>query len=79
MTEPRVTLQHVLNRGYQERGDGQTWCRSGIRAWCQRYGIDYLELVRDGVPASIFAATDGHGALIAQDAIDDAGGHRGRE
>lgn len=79
MTEPMVTLDLVLARGLVERHDGKTWCRSGIRAWCERYGIDYLELVHQGIPASRMANTDGWGELVAQDAIDAARLNHGRE
>lgn len=79
VADPLVTLQHVRARGYRERADGKTWCASGIRAWCERHGIDYLELVHQGIPASRMEATDGWGELVAQDARDEAGANDGRE
>lgn len=77
--DPLVRIHHVRAVGQAMRSDGKTWCASGIRAWCERHGIDYLALVHDGVPASIVAATDGWGEACAQAAIDEARGERGQQ
>lgn len=61
----RVTMEHVRALGYEQRGDGKTWCAAGIRAWCARNGIDYLELVHQGIPADTMAATDAWGQRLA--------------
>jgi hypothetical protein len=33
------------------------YCASGAKAWCERYGFDFRELVRDGLDADAVAAT----------------------
>lgn len=78
-SDPLVTLEIILERGRLQRGDGKTWCRAAIREWCARHGVDYLELVHHGIPASVMAATDGVGAQVAQDAIDKARAERGQQ
>lgn len=78
-SDPLVTMEIILERGHRQRGDGKTWCRSAIREWCTRHGIDYLELVHHGIPASVMAATDGVGAQVAQDAIDKARATHGKQ
>ena len=34
------------------------YCASGARTWCERYGFDFRELVRDGLDADAVAATN---------------------
>lgn len=33
------------------------YCASGAKTWCERYGFDFRELVRDGLDADAVAAT----------------------
>ena len=47
----RVTIQHVRRAG---------WCMSGVRPYCQRVGIDFRRLVREGIPISEVEGVDDH-------------------
>lgn len=76
--DPLVRMHHVRAVGTAMRCDGKTWCASGIRAWCESHGLNYLELVHDGLPASVVMATDGWGQRCAQAAIDEARADRGQ-
>ena len=71
-----VTIEHVRALGYLERTDGMTFCASGIREWCSRHGIDYLQLVYQGVPADTIRATDSWGVKLADMAEEE---QRGRQ
>lgn len=57
MDDPLVTMTHVRQLHY---------CASGARTFCERYGLDWREFVRHGLPASQFEQTgDALGAKIA--------------
>jgi orotate phosphoribosyltransferase len=45
----RVTMQHVRAAGY---------CVAGTRVFCQRYGLDFRELVHEGLPIHALLAID---------------------
>lgn len=52
-------------------------CASGAREWCQRYGFDFRELVRDGLPADAVAETqDQFGLAVAKLAMQRANSGR---
>lgn len=51
-----VTMRHLRSLGY---------CSRGARAWCERYGFDWLELVERGLPAEAVEATGDHYGLQA--------------
>lgn len=55
MTEPLVQLRHAR---MIKRPGGRPLCASGIRAWCERYGIDWAAFTGAGVPGEVFAAID---------------------
>ena len=64
MDDPLVTMTHVRQLRY---------CASGARTFCERYGLDWREFVRNGLPASQFEATgDALGAKIAHVAREGA-------
>lgn len=63
-----VRMEHIRAVGYRVRTDGKTFCASGIRDWCASQGIDYLELVRNGIPVEKFAGVDSWGDMIAEEA-----------
>lgn len=71
--DPLVTMEHVRTVGYRERHDGKTFCAAGVRAWCATHSIDYLQLVREGVPASIIEKTDSWGEMSAAEARNEHG------
>lgn len=71
--DPLVQMKHIREVGYRERSDGKTFCASGIRTWCATHGIDYLELVHTGIPASVMETKDSWGELIAAEARADNG------
>lgn len=71
--DPLVQVSHIRAVGYRERGDGKTFCASGIREWCRTHDLDYMELVHTGIAASIMESKDGWGVLIAQEARNDHG------
>jgi hypothetical protein len=39
------------------------YCSRGIRAFCRRYDIDFLQFVREGLDAEVFIATNDAQAL----------------
>lgn len=51
MTEPRVFLHHA--RAIRRPGQ-RILCMAGIRAWCERYGIDVAEFSESGIPGERF-------------------------
>lgn len=54
-------------------------CSRGARAWAQRYGIDYVKFLHDGVPASELEATgDALGMKLAAVAREEAA-RKGKE
>jgi len=67
--EPRVHMRHVRQQG---------WCASGARAWCAQNGIEWLQLVRDGVPCSQAEATGDHFAITAAAAAREEAAHEQR-
>lgn len=65
MTEARVTMQHLRSLKF---------CAHGARAWCERYGFDWRELVLNGLPAQAVADTgDSFGIRAAALAVQEAG------
>lgn len=48
MTEPRLYMRHVQ----QLRGRGTT-CRTGIRGWCTRHGVDLRAFAAEGLPGDV--------------------------
>lgn len=40
-----------------EHGHAIGYCAKGMRLFCQTYGLDYLEFVRNGFDESVFLAT----------------------
>jgi hypothetical protein len=50
-------------------------CSRGARMWAQRYGIDYVRFLHEGVPASTLEATgDALGKKLAAVARAEAAG-----
>lgn len=47
MPEPVIRFQHV--RAIRRRAD-RVLCVDGIRMWCERNGIDYQQLLDEGIP-----------------------------
>lgn len=43
MTEPRLYMRHV------QQLRGRTTCRSGIRGWCARHGVDLRAFAEGGM------------------------------
>lgn len=43
MSDPRLHLKHVFSLGY---------CERGARLMARRYGVDFNQLAREGVPLS---------------------------
>ena len=50
MTEPVVHLRHVR---MIRRGGDRPLCASGIRAWCERHGVDADLFFAQGVPGEL--------------------------
>ena len=72
MTELRVYLRHAR---LITEASGKPLCARGIRAWCDRNGIDLRELSRDGIPAERIAAIHDHYAQRALEiAFQEAAG-----
>lgn len=46
MTSQLVTIEHI-RRARESHGG---FCASGIRVWCERYGIDFRRLLQEGYP-----------------------------
>lgn len=61
MSEIIVRIEHLRALGY---------CAKGLRRWFADRGIDYLEVVENGVAADILLAT---GDAMAIAAVDYAG------
>lgn len=72
----RVTIETCRELGRRQRQDGKTFCASGIRIWCDRHGIDYLELVRDGIDGDRIRGTDGWGDMLVDIAKEQASGEQ---
>jgi hypothetical protein len=51
----RVTMEHA--RAAKLAGAGVT-CASGIRAWCERHGIDLHQVAAEGLPVEQVEAID---------------------
>lgn len=51
MSEPVVHLRHA--RMIRRNGD-RALCAAGIRAWCERYGIDADVFFAEGIPGEEF-------------------------
>ena len=62
MTEPVVYLRHVR---MIRRGGTRPLCASGIRAWCDRYGVDADLFFAQGVPGEVLLQTGDAFALKA--------------
>lgn len=52
----RVKLDHLRRLRY---------CMAGVRAWCERHGLDYNTLRTEGLPVEELEATGDHFALEA--------------
>ena len=63
-----VTLDHL--HSVPAWGGRPGFCHRGARALCERYGIDWTAIVRDGgLPASVLTAT---GDALALHLVDHA-------
>jgi hypothetical protein len=79
MTEPLPMVQMAHVRQIRRSG-GKRVCLTGIEAWCQRAGIDMVELQTHGIPGERLAAMDDTFAARALAvAIADQGAPHGRE
>lgn len=66
-----VTVQHIYS---VPNFNGRTgFCGRGTRAWFARHGIDWLNFVREGVPASVLIAT---GDAMALRVVEHARGQK---
>ena len=69
MTGVRVYLRHARQAGAGQR----VTCAPGIRAWCERNGVDLREIASEGIPVERIAAIPDHFAQrAAQIAIAEA-------
>lgn len=68
MTEP-LPLVHLRHARMIRRPNGRPLCAPGIRAWCDRHGIDWNDFTTTGVPGERFAAI---GDRYAARALDNA-------
>jgi hypothetical protein len=46
-----VRVRHIRQAGY---------CASGTRAWFERHGLNYMEFLKNGLPAEAILARDDH-------------------
>lgn len=56
MNDVIVTIDHV-------RGAGM--CTRGARAWAASHGIDYVDFLRNGLPAEVLESKDALGQRVA--------------
>lgn len=46
MTQQLVTIEHIRLARQKHGG----FCASGIKVWCERYGVDFRRLLQEGYP-----------------------------
>ena len=72
--DPLVTLAHARSVVY---------CSRGMRAFAAQHGLNWMEFVRDGIPASVLEATGDamaiKAAAVARHAATIAAGNRSDE
>lgn len=58
MSDPLVRVTHLRKAGL---------CSRGARLWCERFGLDYMQFVRVGYPASVIESKgDALGNRVAE-------------
>ena len=67
MTEPRLTVQHLRQLKF---------CPSGARQWCERHGLDWRQLVREGLPISQIEAVGDAFAMHASQLVREEHGQQ---
>lgn len=69
-----VTIKHLEIA----KAQGHPMCVRGLRAWADRHGLSFQDLMRNGLPIEELEATDELGRMIARIARDEEEAKDGR-
>lgn len=64
MNDPVLTMEHMRKLGY---------CARGVRAFFERYELDYSKFLSDGIPASVLLAVSNDDWMV-QKVVEVANG-----
>lgn len=64
MNDPVLTMEHMRKLGY---------CARGVRAFFERYELDYSKFLSDGIPASVLLSVSNDDWMV-QKVVEVANG-----
>ena len=64
MNDPVLTMEHMRKLGY---------CARGVRAFFERYELDYSKFLSDGIPASVLLSASNDDWMV-QKVVEVANG-----